>query len=311
VDPNGHIGIFFDGTGNDKDNNNLAKTNIAKLHDSYSDGERIYQDGVGSDWYTKYTLGGLSGAGGSSRLDSAYSAFVKAYNAADDKDKVIDIFGFSRGAAMARAFANKIKDEGVDDHSKLVGYETISVENEEGITEFEKKPIYEKFKNVEIRFMGVFDTVASFGVPGNNVDLGYDMSIDEKFIKETRHAVALNEYRGLFDLQSVAKSEDAKLPTNVVERGFWGAHSDIGGGYKDGKGGKSNALANIPLNWMYNEARKNGVNFMPLNKSSQNIPPVGDLSGKELEEKYIHDSRSFIGRLFGDNERDVFYNEVK
>ncbi len=311
IDPDGHIAIFFDGTGKDKDNHRLAKTNIAKLYEAYGDGKAIYKEGVGSDWYTMYALGGVSGAGGSSRLDSAFEEFVDAFNAADDKNKVIDIFGFSRGAALARAFANKIKHEGIDDRSKLIGYETITEENEDGTARMVKKPIYGKFENVKVRFMGLFDTVASFGVPGNDVDFGYDMSVDETFVKETRHAVALNEYRGLFDLQSVAKSKAAQFPLNVVEMGFWGAHSDVGGGYKDDNGGKSNELANIPLNWIYKEAEKSGVTLKPLDREDTVLPDIGNLSLKELSEKYIHDSRSFFGRWVGDYERDVFYSGNK
>ena len=63
-------------------------------------------------------------------------------------DTTIDIVGFSRGAALALEFANEIHDKGVNG---------------------QKEP--------SIRFIGIWDTVASFGLPGNNINLGIHIGV--------------------------------------------------------------------------------------------------------------------------------------
>ncbi len=46
------------------------------------------------------------------------------------------------------------------------------------------------------------------------------------------HAVALNEHRSLFPLESIESSyRNPGFDSNRIERGFIGGHSDIGGGY--------------------------------------------------------------------------------
>lgn len=319
IDLYGYMGVFFDGTGNDASNPNLGETNVSKLEKAYDSGPKRYIKGVGSDWWTKYNLGGLCGAGGDKRLEEAYEFIVESYNSKENYEKVIDVFGFSRGAAMARAFANIIKERGIPDYSKQIGTKQVRDfeaekrmrEREDGPVSpiYKEVPVYENFKDVNIRFLGIFDTVGSFGVPGNNVDIGLDFSVDPNFVKNTRHAVAKDEYRVLFDLQSVRTKKNGYLPSNVIEKEFRGAHSDVGGGYKEGEDGKSNDLANIPLHWMYDEATKSGVKLNPL-KQEDNMPDISRLSEKELTEKYIHDSRYFYEKyILHRKKRDTFYQK--
>ncbi len=72
-------------------------------------------------------------------------------------DREIDIVGFSRGAALAVHFANVVGDSGV----------TVN-----GVRE-----------NPAIRFLGVFDVVAAFGIPidiglsFNRINLGYKLGL--------------------------------------------------------------------------------------------------------------------------------------
>jgi len=51
----------------------------------------------------------------------------------------------------------------------------------------------------EIRFSGLFDTVGSFGIPGNRIDIGYNFNIPPN-VKVARQAVAADEKRYLFPL---------------------------------------------------------------------------------------------------------------
>jgi hypothetical protein len=113
---------------------------------------------------------------------------------------------------------------------------------------------------VNIRFMGLFDTVQSFTV--GNFNLGMPEPVG--FVA---HAVARNEYRSQFPLESIeAGVGDTGFTSNRIERAFVGAHSDIGGGYngvgaRQGDGGD---LSDVALNWMLQQARAQGLQFNEL-----------------------------------------------
>lgn len=220
------LGIFFDGTGNNQDIDipKNCETNVAKLSRLYAtepytnaDGDDVvyvnkkYVRGVGSVAGARL-LGGVTGVGARQRLVDAFQ-FVREElsreQARDCERRYIDVVGFSRGASMARHFANMLKNipvTRVDDNSVIEG--------------------------IELRFLGVFDTVASFGIPGNNFDLGFDFAVDESFVKCCVHFTAEHERRDLFDLQSIRSAPDAELPDGFVEQSYPGAHSDVGGGYE-------------------------------------------------------------------------------
>jgi uncharacterized protein (DUF2235 family) len=172
-----------------------------------------------------------------------YADLIKNYSTSDltGENQKIDVIGFSRGAALARTFVNYINSKG-------------------GVTLLgsDKKPTGIVCP-VKIRFLGLFDTVASFGIPGNDVNWGQDLAIPAN-VENVRHAVALDEMRGMFPLSSVIS--DPKNPfadPRIVEHGFRGAHSDIGGGYEDGD------RSNYALRWMHDEGVSVGVPFKPLN----------------------------------------------
>jgi len=240
VDPSGLAGYFFDGTGNNRTDPSLEDTHVAHLYYAYS-GNKKYKNGVGTE-DDLFWLGSGSGLFAKSRIDEMMS-FLEIYVQNGDKD--VDIFGFSRGAAMAREFANRIND-------KYCG-------------------------KIKVRFLGLFDTVAQIGLPDPlNINSGVRLDIPSN-VEYTAHAVARDEHRTLFPLTSIAKDfytpwyspgfsrDDYKVRsgTNWVEMPFRGAHSDVGGGYgKNDKGGKgSNYKA---LLWMADQAIAHKV---PIDKS--------------------------------------------
>ena len=158
------------------------------------------------------------------------------------------IFGFSRGAVEARAFCYWLQDV-----------------LEDGL--FAGIPI-------EVRFMGLFDSVASVGlpdsvaqtmpVPGFIAD-GHAAWAAEivkplpDFVKQTVHYIAAHELRMNFPLTRVKG-------TNVTEVLYPGVHSDVGGGYAPAAQGKCDAgqaalLSQIPLFHMYRTALLASVPF--------------------------------------------------
>jgi len=193
------------------------------------DEKNNYIEGVGTRFGTiGKVLGGLTGLGGRSRIDEMLDKLTENY--ADDK--VIDVIGFSRGAALAVHFCNKLAEEGIT----LKGGSHLVP---------------------EIRFLGLWDVVASFGMPFNNVlkfqeiNIGWDVENVPDNVKTCRHAMAIDERREAFNVTRLSCTDN----TDLYEVWFKGVHSDIGGG--NGNVTRSN----IALNWMIDEASKAGVEF--------------------------------------------------
>ena len=162
----------------------------------------------------------------------------------------ISTFGFSRGAALARAFTNQFLWQCESDCNGLT-YGTG------------KYPI-------EFKFMGIFDTVASFGLPATNLNNnltfeGRDMVIDER-IKMCVHHVAGNELRFAFPVDLIHKENGQIANPNWKEIVYPGMHSDVGGGYTPGSQNVNDNFARIPLKDMLEDAVSAGVRMFDYNQ---------------------------------------------
>jgi hypothetical protein len=110
---------------------------------------------------------------------------------------------------------------------------------------------------IDLRFMGLFDTVRSTTLGAFNMRI-------PTAVQYAAQAVAVNEHRRLFPLESIEESfVNPGFSSNRIEHGFVGAHSDIGGGYNgaDGDGGD---LSDVALNWMVAQANAAGVPMAAL-----------------------------------------------
>lgn len=130
-----------------------------------------------------------------------------------------DIFGFSRGAAAARDFANEVVKGKKSIFANAVPAGTLGLADS-----FSWKTQDE----VSINFIGVYDTVAAISNPlladvdGHNAyNPGINIRLAPDAAKKIVHLVAQNERRYNFALNSLGAA-DIVLP---------GAHSDLGGGY--------------------------------------------------------------------------------
>jgi hypothetical protein len=112
---------------------------------------------------------------------------------------------------------------------------------------------------IDVRFMGIYETVSSYYEKGDNIgkrnkegqveDTGYIGKTAELlkqggftdnieflhlndfgYVQKTVHFTAQNEHRENFDLTRVA---GAQAGTKIVERNFPGVHCDIGGAYEN------------------------------------------------------------------------------
>jgi Uncharacterized alpha/beta hydrolase domain (DUF2235) len=171
---------------------------------------------------------------------------IKAKMAEVRKPKIteifIDVYGFSRGAAQARTFTNWLLE--LFEGKTLCGVPA------------------------KIRFLGLFDTVASVGLPasfgmGQNGHRSWaqpEWLQISKQVKNCVHYVAMHENRGSFPVELI--QQNGRIPDNCHEFMFPGMHSDVGGGYdpqEQGRGlhGKNEEkLSQMALNAMYQASRK-------------------------------------------------------
>lgn len=256
------IGIFFDGTGNNMYNDRHLPdrdiTNVAKLFDLYSNepdkgAYRIYIQGVGTITGNESEDGfvaaedlvglgtGVGPAGGHARIEQALSD-VREILESNPRDSLVtfDVFGFSRGAALARHFVNLIHlwpETLLVPDFRLYGAESVAVPDFRigeyrpplrRIPAFPPSPI----PFPQVRFVGLFDTVGSFYWPGNAENLDFDLYIASGSAARVVQLTAHHEIRRNFPLSSIADAQ-GNHPGNFAEIALPGVHSDVGGGYEN------------------------------------------------------------------------------
>lgn len=281
-DPLGLVLFAFDGTGNTDDEAWLSargssRSNVWQFRQLYQDGNRRYMAGVGTvqrdttygdirpEDYARGTLlakfpgvsledadmgGNYSGPARIERMIKYLNDEAESANN-DNTAMDVDIIGFSRGAAQARDFANFI----VSNTRGGNYYYTVTSRDGTEKTRCQK---------LNLRFMGLFDSVLS----ENRTNHPYNLAIPEQFAY-VAHAVALNEHRrdghhagmgsfGGFPLESIMQGQYSPLQSpgkTRIERGFLGAHADIGGGF----GTNERQLSQVALAWMVEQAKAAGV----------------------------------------------------
>ncbi|MFJ4376357.1 T6SS phospholipase effector Tle1-like catalytic domain-containing protein [Pseudomonas japonica] len=175
------------------------------------------------------------------------------------------VYGFSRGAASARAFVHWL--------NLLLGDVNSSPVLRFGEVELP----------IQVQYLGLLDTVASVGiadaVPGADGHMSWADETQElptsKLVKRCLHIVASHEQRLSFPLDSIRRA-DGSYPENSTEVVHPGVHSDQGGGYPPGDQGKGIGendgllLSQIALHDMYSNALANGA---PL-KMPKHVVPV-------------------------------------
>lgn len=240
----------FDGTWNSAtlaDNvEQENETNVANFCEAYADENKWYVPGPGTRFgNVGRVLGGATGLGGLMRVREAYSQLCENWQAGH---RTIDIVGFSRGAALALDFANKIEDDGI----RRPGSKEVIAD----------RPT--------IRFLGLWDIVASFGIPINIASLrAQEINFGHKFdlpnnVEYCFHAMAMDERRQTFRITRAL---------NAYEVWFRGVHSDVGGG--NGNVG----LSYIARRWMLRKAKAAGlpINDAAITACDQKINPDASL----------------------------------
>jgi Uncharacterized alpha/beta hydrolase domain (DUF2235) len=127
------------------------------------------------------------------------------------KEVFIDVFGFSRGAAQARTFCNWTDE--IFSGSRLFGV------------------------TAHLRFLGIFDSVASVGI-NTSAGIGGEGHMswgDAPYLRipsrvaHCEHYAAMHENRPSFPLEFVERN--GNKPINCRQFAYPGVHCDVGGGY--------------------------------------------------------------------------------
>lgn len=338
--------FFFDGTGNNlvADLKLSKHSNIARLYRAHRPSNEkvgiyaIYIPGIGT-YFREVgdpggtVMGAAFGAKGEARLKFALEQFdeylkgpqsraVAPSNAIQEIS--IAVFGFSRGAALARAFVNALMETrcakkngkwflrkgnwpvrfcfmGLFDTVASVG-QPMSQNN----TDFYNPSISDVRAMLDERAEDYADTrpvrlaFSSGGIPGADPAPGKNaghnswaekLEIDES-VEEVRHFVAAHEIRNSFPLDSISVLKGGRIvkPAHFYEVIYPGAHSDVGGGYAAGEGAKSTlsdeSLSLIPLRHMYDLAVAKGVPMFPEGKLVSNDFNVS-ATLREIFDKYL------------------------
>ncbi|WP_296384675.1 DUF2235 domain-containing protein [Winogradskyella sp.] len=315
------IAVFIDGTAfMPSDSSNIYKLNqnLKQRKDILS----FYTVGVGAGPDAK-SFGQFLGVGLSKDVQNTYRFICQNYS--KTRDDRIHLFGFSRGAYTCKVLTNLIHTAGILNlevlqneklQRKLIkklykAYLSKKTAEERKqdisviIANWEKK-LNIKIKrrlNVEIETLNLFDTVEALGVPDNSFNpCCPNKNHLEQFcnVKKVNHAVSIDDNRAriftpiLASCSCISDCKNRTLDDFVNEVWFAGAHSDVGGGYKNEKGEMDDDLAQIPLKWMMN-------NFLKYNlfKNDLLINEI-NVNGK------VHDAEIDYGPAFKRRNRHIY-----
>ena len=292
------MSFFFDGTGNnlDADIETFEHSSVARLYRSHLEDDpakglyRFYLPGIGTLFKDREVndpggtlTGNAFGDQGQARLDWAFARLKEKVNDAEKRaenptNKIcwikVAVFGFSRGAALARAFCRDLQKLCVESASSASGWRLRQGQHP-----------------IEITFLGLFDTVASAGLPPsanntlqrnryaqaaewiNPVGKVVRLALQTPELKQLAfgqpgadpapgpadghatwangmqigsmvthcvHMIAAHENRNSFGVDSTlyeATPDHFLFPASTTEMLYPGVHSDVGGGYRPGEGG--------------------------------------------------------------------------
>jgi uncharacterized protein (DUF2235 family) len=267
--------VCCDGTWNrpdQLDNGVAAPTNVSKValgvarEDGGGTAQLLhYQPGVGTRRLERIR-GGAFGLGLSRNVRECYRFLVECYEPGDE----LYFFGFSRGAFTARSTVGLVRNAGIlrAQHVDRIkdAYRLYRARSDRTHPRGTEARIFRRMyshPDTDIRFVGVWDTVGSLGIPIDGVRLPFvtklwsfhDTTLSSH-VRFAHQALAIDERRGPFRPTLWEQQEEAADQT-LQQVWFAGVHCDVGGGYSDP------ALAEIPLLWMVERARDCGLVFEP------------------------------------------------
>jgi hypothetical protein len=161
---------------------------------------------------------------------------------------------------------------------------------------------------INVHFIGVWDTVAAYGLPVEELTQAVDKWIWPMSFRDTsllpnvvhaRQALSLDDERRTFfpipwnetDERNLHAEDGTFAPDRLVQVWFAGTHANVGGGYPD------DSLSYVPLCWMIGESASKGLRFRPSTVTSYTA--IASPTGR------LYDSRSSFGAFYRYQPRDV------
>jgi uncharacterized protein (DUF2235 family) len=309
------LALFMDGTWNDPE----SETNVCKLYQRVAKRDRdgveqlsSYVHGVGTNRFERLR-GGAFGLGLSRNVLKGYRWLVENYRDGDE----IYVFGFSRGAYTARSvvgfmsrcgllfgrdgsisaerlferYKNGKKQQAIPGLKEIK--DRIVEGNVSGLTD-EDLTLAREARRVEVRFIGVWDTVGALGIPTGKIWLPgnrrkyefHDVELSS-LVQNACHAVAIDEHREDYQpslwTQYVEETAVPREMATIEQRWFAGAHSNVGGGYAKTR------LSDLPLAWI---AKRSGDLGLELDAQIT-------LDGNEPVEAAVDAFGEFLGGIYG------------
>ncbi|GLS42698.1 DUF2235 domain-containing protein [Methylobacterium brachythecii] len=262
-----NIVVLIDGTGNDVASDATNVLRLARMLPESDQQKFVYDPGVGTQGAPTRDLVGRQlfvttvdlgfGSGVYDKIATGYRAIIDRYEPGDR----LYLFGFSRGAYVARALAGLIGKIGILERGRdnLVPYavKLYAAPTNIGVSKTFTKTFCDR--SADIRFLGLWDTVKSvFSVDLTTKRLT-SVSLPRTFVNRSvsvvRHAVAIDERRRFFRPNLWSEAPTVGTATDAKQVWFAGVHSDVGGGYPI----QHNALSSISLGWMVREAIEHGL----------------------------------------------------
>lgn len=333
------IVLLSDGTGNAAAK--VWRTNVWRVFEriDLSNSEQIayYDDGVGTSSFKPYAvLGGAFGYGLKRNVIDLYKFACRNHRSPDDE---IFAFGFSRGAFTIRIVIGLILEQGIIrasseaelDRLARAAYRDFRRRNFRTIWRFPEavaralrdailRTDYSKdknFHNAKIRFLGLWDTVAAYGMPVEEMTRGISQwlfplllpscDLDPR-VTRACHALSLDDERTTFHPVLWDERNEAPLTPGadgkcrladerISQVWFAGVHSNVGGGYPD------DSLAQIPLVWIITEAQHAGLAFKSIPAASPQT--IGHPQTAQDKDGRLYDPRKGLGGYYRYGPRDV------
>ncbi|MEH2603569.1 uncharacterized protein (DUF2235 family) [Bradyrhizobium sp. AZCC 1588] len=242
-------------------------------------------------------------------------------------------FGFSRGAFTIRVVNGLICEQGLVkyqteeelDRKVAAAYRAHRAETFK--SQFQIEWAFRKLRNLfvsakhdknerpvdHIAFLGLWDTVAAYGLPIDEMTRGvsrylWPLELPDRqlhpLVRKACHALSLDDERTTFHPLLWDESPETVVPgtrktssERITQVWFAGVHSNVGGGYPD------DSLAHVSLTWMLSEARSRGLTL----KAAPGADPDAFARVQSTQDKdgRIYDSRNGLGGYYRYGPRSV------
>ena len=234
-------------------------------------------------------------------------------------------FGFSRGAFTMRVVNGLICHQGLVkyrteeelDRKVAVAYRAHRAESFK--SRFQVEWVFRQLRNIfvsakhdknqrqvdHIAFLGLWDTVAAYGLPIDEMTRGvsrylWPLELPDRqlnpLVRKACHALSLDDERTTFHPLLWDESPETD-PKRITQVWFAGVHSNVGGGYPD------DSLAHVSLTWILSEARSRGLTL----KAAPGADPDAFTRVRSTQDKdgRIYDSRNGLGGYYRYGPRSV------